>query len=281
MDKPNNNLFNKIMVRAPYNILNIVSGSNNDYLLAHVSNEYLHRSESGPIGIGEAGRHAAILGSMHIARELNTESSYYLATHGELKRVSDVIHDYKDIYIRTRIADIGKRSAKIKADVLDCNDTTIYQIDVEYIIIRYDVFDKIYKNKKVDKLERHGTPYAERKSINLVKLDNRYRAYYGEIEHFECLGHFDNYPCFPVAISADHYTQGAIEIFKDIYPDYRKNNFIAKHMNIDAFKLIHAGSEMFYDFTLENSDYNNFIVKGICIVHDELAQKCKILISCS
>jgi hypothetical protein len=53
-----------IEVHAPYNILYDISPNTDNGLNAKVKNEYLLPNEGAPIGVAEAGRHMAIMGSM-------------------------------------------------------------------------------------------------------------------------------------------------------------------------------------------------------------------------
>ncbi len=261
-----------IMVKYPYNKLYDIS-TNEDISEAKVNNEYSTEGEEGPIGVAEAGRHLAIFGSIHLAKEYNfTAAAYFLATHAILKRSESNIDDLDFLYLQVKTVFKEKRKAKIYGEIFSTRKELIFSVEIEYQIIQQAIFHKLFKSKINTIIAKNEiSPYIKRKTLkNIIISNNMANGEYGTVLAEECEGHFKNYPALPVAIVGNLFIDLGIKLFHNNTNNIF-NNVKIIHTNIKALRLAFSGEEVCFFTNIKSIiSENTLIITGVAKVQDEV-----------
>lgn len=261
-----------IMVKYPYNKLYDIY-KNEGFLEAKVNNEYLTEGEDGPIGVAETGRHLAICGSIHLAKEYNFKNAaYFLATHAILKRSESDIDDSDFLNLQVKTIYKEKRKAKIYGEIFSSRKELIFSVEIEYQIIQQIVFNKLFKNNINLTIPKNKvSPYVKRKTLkNIIISKNMAKGDYGTVLAEECEGHFKNYPALPVAIIGNLFIDLGIQLFQN-----NTNNTFKKvkiiHTDIKALRLAFTNENVCFSTNLKSIiSENTLFITGQAKVNDEV-----------
>lgn len=190
-----------IEVKRPYFSLNDFMVSD-EGVTATLEREQPMENERGCMAAAEVGRHLAILGSCALAIKNPIKSKhYYLAHRAKLTRIFDpdtvgAINLKADSYTTYLDKRKGEAHSKLYSD-----EKHIFDLKVEYHIIKEQIFHKLYKDKVVDYEPGLNSPYAEVYKLEDIKYKfNKLEAKLGPLTPQQCSGHFDKIPCLPVAV---------------------------------------------------------------------------------
>lgn len=199
-----NEIFKLIDVHEPYYALKDVTVGANDLVMAKVKIEQPLGDEVLPIGASEASRHLAILGSVCCALVNPVKQKhYYLAHRGTYKRAIEKTHfSGNELIVTAECVSFHKRTATIRACLLDQEEQLICGIDVSFHVIPHAIFERLYYNFYKEKPDFVLTnPYQHKSSfVDVQLMDLSTSASLGEVFDKNCAGHFPNYPAMPVAI---------------------------------------------------------------------------------
>lgn len=261
-----------IMVKYPYNKLYDIQ-TNEDVSEAKVNNEYSTEGEDGPVGVAEAGRHLAIFGSIHLAKEYNfTAAAYFLATHAILKRSESKIDDLDFLFLQVKTIYKERRKAKIYGEIYSTKKELIFSVEIEYQIIQQAIFNKLFKrNLNTTISENEISPYIKRKALkNIIISNNNAKGDYGIVLAEECEGHFKNYPALPVAIIGNLFIDLGIKLFHN-NTNNTFNNVKIIHTDIKALRLAFSGEEICFSTNIKSIISENTInITGVAKVQDEI-----------
>lgn len=269
-----------IMVKAPYDVIYDICANTDHSISGKVKNEYLYEQEGGPIGVSEAGRHLAILGSMVLAKDYNfVAAHYYLAIHAELKRHSTQIShssSYLTLNVKTLLKE--KRTATVSGEIRLPNNELIYTITVVYKVLSQGVFSKLFsQHKNSQKIQNIISPYINRKKLTSLVIENhRISGTYGVVLAKECEGHFLDYPALPVAIIGYLY----IELGMKLFSKHTNNQFdkiLVMNTTINALRLAFSGEKVTFELNIkEVVSPNSIILAGITKVKEEIISNTEI-----
>lgn len=239
-----NELFDKIMVKEPYNILYDVDKTEDDLIVAKVDTEFIAADEIGPISCTESGRHLAILGSMALADKVD-DANYYLAIGASMKRREGTFTESSDTYrLMTKVLDYDRKKGEVYGEVINDNDEVVYTATIQYSILKPAMFDRFFKAQRFDgTIENPVSPYIERRSFTDVVIEaDSIEAMYGEIKPEDCEGHFHNYPALPVAIIANLFSEVAMRMFLHKFPNFKKVCLLTA--DLEASRLAFHGESL-------------------------------------
>lgn len=190
-----------IEVKRPYYSLNKIK-LDTDVVSASVKSEQPMENEIGGIAAAEVGRHLAILGSCALAAtNSDKRKHYYLAHRASLRRIvfpENIIDSTYKVDSRARYLDKRKGVAHSR---LFMDDIHVFDLEVEYHVIKEKIFNKLYKEKYLEYDASITNPYAE--EFQLIQLNcqaNQLSARLAPLSPQQCSGHFETYPCLPVAV---------------------------------------------------------------------------------
>ncbi len=269
-----------IMVKAPYNVIYDICINSDDSVSGKIKNEYLSEQEGGPIGVSEAGRHLAILGSMALAKDYGfPDAHYYLAIHATLDRHSSQIK-HADSYLALNVKTLlkEKRTATVTGEIRYPDGELIYTITIVYKVLSQSVFSKLFgQHKNSEKIQNTISPYINRKKLtSLVFEGDKVTGTYGEVLAKECEGHFLDYPALPVAIIGNLYVELAIKLFNK-YTNNQFDKMIVLNTTINALRLAFSGEEVIFEHSIkEVLSADSVILSGVTKVRGEVISNTEI-----
>ncbi|WP_053405746.1 hypothetical protein [Persicobacter sp. CCB-QB2] len=175
-----------VQVKWPYNKFEKVEIVNSNTLAAWVENEYLGPHELAPMGLGEAGRHSAILGGMTLAHTLKKNSQdYYLAINAEVRRLRGEVpatDSSKFRIVSTCTFSKGKNGKVFNRIFLE-DGGLLYESEIEITIIPETIFGRLFKaHFYEEKLILPYSPYQQRRPLEAINIDqNTIQASFGAI----------------------------------------------------------------------------------------------------
>ena len=265
-------LENLIMVTKPYNVLKDVAVDEDGNVIAKVTNEYLMEQESAPMQCSEFGRHAAILGSMLMAKNNpRKEKHYYLAVHADLKRNHLKIYENDTFWVKVKPVSQSKREGKVCGELIDLNGDVLYTAEIGYLVLNSNTFRRLYVNRKVENAPKQtSSPYQVRKRLRnvFVNEEDCISAAYGVVSSSECEGHFNDYPCLPVAVVGGLFSDLAVNLLEHV-TGY--THMLGKSAVINAKRLAFAGEFVRFEGRLEEKKSDDTIVMyAQALVGDEV-----------
>lgn len=274
---------NLICVTKPYYSLENPEQISDTEIQCEVNVENLNSGEATIISAAEAGRHLAILGSCILALNNPVESRhYYLATKAYIKRVEDPKNVLRPenarpvrLFAQARILDYTNRNALVNAELFTFQKHLVYELKVSYQIMKKELFQKFFKKHVVPELSHSEiNPYSETPNIKNIRLKGKtLDGYLGKISEEQCLGHFDHYPAFPIAILCAALAKtGGIHLKKILNTDHL--TYSTKNADIKAHKLAFAGEEVFVHSTLLDivDDEYHFNVKAVNHLSEDIGE---------
>lgn len=273
-----------IFVEFPYNCLRDIERVSDNSIKCSVYNQYQPDYEVGPMTFGEVGRHLAILGSIQLALEYNFEEKcFYLAVGAKIKRNENCdIIEYEDylnkkfnLFVKTINRD--NKTAKVFGAVVYKNQE-VFTAEIEYSLVKKKVFDRLFSNHKISKFNNNAlevNPYGgNRKKLPKLDIsDNTAVSAPYTVDEMECLGHFPEYPAFPIAIMGNHLLQTIKELVKYEYGEYKSFVYV-DNVTLEARRLVFAEETIVFKANIINviNDGNEkiFTVNADACVNDEV-----------
>ena len=259
-----------VMVEKPYNILEEVEVIDDGSLVAKVRNELLTETERGPMQCSEFGRHAAVLGSMLLAKNNpSKEKHFYLAGCADLRRSNLEVYESEVFWLKMSLLEQSRRKGKAYGELMDINGNVVYTGEVEYVILKSNAFHRLYSKGRVENSYIKGiNPYTKRKSLKNVCVDeDKVTAAYGVVSVSECVGHFENYPCLPAAVIGGLFGDLGTHLLEHI-TGYKK--MIGKSVLINARRLTFAGEFVHFEGRLVERKENSIVMYAEAFVGDEI-----------
>jgi hypothetical protein len=258
-------IIEKIEVRSPYYSLSNFEEIENG-LKASIPIEQPLLDEVEPITVGETSRHLAILGSCAIALKRNAEKSFYLATKATYQRHIDKIKlENLELIGTAQVLNLDKRKATAHTQLITKENQVITSLDVEYTILSSEIFERQFKNHKLDL----------RQTNENISRQNFYKQFdfnpklakqtedgiifnIGEIKPEMCMGHFPMYPALPVAFSSNIVLNVAVNFLKKILN--KKNiKVVFKKIFVEALQIIFNKTDVIVELKLLDSNENVFV----------------------
>jgi hypothetical protein len=204
--------------------------------------------EVGPIGIAEAGRHLAILGSCAAAMSNSTRARhYYLAREAYVERTqAPVPADVALLTARATGSMRDKRSAQAECELF-AGDDKVFSLDVSYSVLSEALFTRFYgkyatEPDHVTQLQRVN-PYRSSIPLDIFENDgNRLRGTLGVIGKERCAGHFTRFPCLPVAALAHCLSRAAGALF--VRREGQALKYSVESAEVSAKELAFAGTRL-------------------------------------
>lgn len=254
-----------IFVSKPYNRLQRIERTSVDSLKCIVFNEYEGACEGGPIGTAEVGRHIAILGSIQLAIEYNFgEKCFFLATGAELQRTlsnhkltPNESNLNKKFHLSVKTVSAERKVAVVCGTVLDADSNEVSTTKVTYQVMRKGTFERLFSNKRVEGFSGVGrttSPYGQdrRELTDIVLNSTNALGHLPLVEASDCVGHFPNYPCLPVAIVGNHLIQLGKRLFLE-HTHNRYSHVIAEACTLEAKRLIFPGESVRFETCVASS----------------------------
>lgn len=204
-------LLSKICVSKPYFNFKEVFELRDGGLLACFKPEQSHR-EGTELALGEAMRHLAILGSCAYAKN-QEERNYYLAT--KASGLTNLTLEKGTFWAMMKVDAQDKRNLSCSGKLLSQNGT-IHEVMVDYAIFSEKLFDKFFKERKLDYRPKIKSPYSCNLKMNIIEEEPDFiSAVIKKFSPAKCSGHFDNYPIVPIAYLCHHLADLAVQLAKN------------------------------------------------------------------
>ena len=216
----------KIAVKAPYFALTSFSSPQENTLTTQVTNQQPMGEEIGGMTGSEIGRHLAILGSCAATTFGNFPGKhYFLATKAHLKRKKLVL-DFpsgSSFEGKATLTSFDKRNAFVET-ILCKNSVELYSLDVQYRVLQERLFQKLFRSLHRSHKNSTKNPYLQDFPIHpLEQTKQKLKAVMPPLPLESCAGHFEGYPCLPVAILARSLSRVAGQLLKEIREDQGTN----------------------------------------------------------
>lgn len=221
--------------------------------------------EVGPITAGELGRHLAILGSCAAATLQSGEEKYYLATKAHFIRKATCVVSANDLlYASAQVLSMNQRNLTVRANAW--GREPLAELICEYIILSPAVFKRSFKQYYInqDLTRAAHSPYAQSISLHYTVVhEGRLEATGGPLSPEQCAGHFDNYPCWPVAIISQTAFSATGELLKR---RLGKNvRFCVRETTLFADKLVCASTVL--RFNVELTGRNDTMLESVARIY--------------
>lgn len=261
-----------IDVTAPYfSLQNLVII--NDTIRAEIPIEHPMGSEQGVIAAAEVGRHLAILGSCALAYTNPVKKKhFYIASDAALKNLQkDILDATMPLVAEATTISLAKRKGSAIAKIVDSNDRPLYELQTNYHIMKPILFGKLYQSREnIDSVEAALTnPYLDSFPLsNVTYREKTLSAVLGPIKPHTCAGHFNGYPCIPVAILM-HALSNAAGLLLGHALDRPKIPYSVLSADVIADQFAFAGESVFIEIQQEesNSDSDTFAFR--CSAFDD------------
>lgn len=254
-----------ICVSKPYYALQDVEYLGTGKVRAKVVVENPHTGELTPISASEAGRHAAILGSLALALH-NPESvkHYYLAAHAVLNRLHPVassVPSTSTVIIEAEVLqlDLAAKQGKVQTTLYTAAGLPLLSLEVSYHVFKKDLFAKLFRRYHQDDTPaKDQNPYTQNTPLFDVTLtENQLTASLGIIQTAQCLGHFDHYPALPVAILCNAMIRhGGLHVGRLTFGE--GISYAVRSAVLTANSLAFAGQEVLLNSTVLHVDTDEF-----------------------
>ncbi|MDX2088318.1 MAG: SDR family NAD(P)-dependent oxidoreductase [Kofleriaceae bacterium] len=197
----------RICVQAPYFALEQMR-LDGEWVRARAIPVPAPDAEAGAIGIAEAARHLAILGSCAVRRQTKQAGRiYYPVRRTVLSEVSSAATPrVAEAHMRARCVRLDelRSEATAIAELVDVDGTPLASFEIGYHIIPEAQFQALFAAhaRPTDEASGHD-PYNAVHALSEMHADgDALVAELGPIDPRRCLGHFVGYPAYPVSIMA-------------------------------------------------------------------------------
>lgn len=231
-------IINHIEVREPYFALKNLSFLDDEFH-ANISKEHPMENEAGCIAAAEAGRHLAILGSCALAHtNPKKEKHYYIAHKAQLTALSESSESSANLRAVSKTESFTNRIGKAQATLYN-NSEAIFDLEVQYHVIKEKVFHKLYKSKAVGQTNSNINPYENNFELNNINIENnKLNAELGHLSPEHCRGHFDEIPCLPVAVLMHALSRSAGLLLSRMHPSDISYRVLKATINAENFAFV-------------------------------------------
>lgn len=214
----------------------------NDVWVGKVIAEQSVGSEATVISSAEASRHMALLGSCALA-EYTEEKKYYLAVvarmfcGGDIDIFLNKSNKKKEFYVFAKKILLEDRTGHVITSIADEDGNIIFDFTIIYSIMRERLFEKVFKKHyKEDHVVITDNPYLSLDSLHDVIYlnDSVLKAVLKKTDPKNCVGHFNNFPMWPVGAMAYICIKTVEEFLKKIVQD-SSLKFILHSARMDVF----------------------------------------------
>jgi hypothetical protein len=249
-------ILKKICVSPPYFAFKKIY-KYQQYIIAPVKAEQFGHKEKSKISIVESGRHIAILGS--VANSIKTtEKHYYLAQNASMNHYK--INHENDLYVV--IESYGGEQKLVTANglIADNHGQIIYDLSVDYLKIKKNVFCKLFKSFFNDTpIDKNINPYCNIRNLNqtYVIKNNKLEVSLDEFLAQDFSGHFDQYPAIPVSISCYLMTHYAGILFQKIN---KVNSFVVEKLSLEVYSIFSCNETIELEIFLKDDFYECLLI---------------------
>jgi 3-hydroxymyristoyl/3-hydroxydecanoyl-(acyl carrier protein) dehydratase len=252
-------IYERICVRAPYFALEDLAIADLDgEVTAKIPVQLEPKPEATPIGVAEAGRHLAILGSC--AGALTVPASgrhYYLASAARGRWLQDDPARHHDGLLlgRARTKFTGRRSATAYTLLSTAAGVPLFMLDVDYTVLSAQTFTRLFADA-----HRYGVPddsTGENPYRTPPPLADIHRA--GDdlvasvaVRPELCPGHFVEYPMLPVAVATSAMTGLAGQLLAQL-EDVPDLPYTVVRARLRANSLVYAGQTLTFSARREST----------------------------
>ncbi len=254
-------LYPRICVRDPYFALKDVTVMGEGEVVARIPVQQDPDAEAGPIGLGEAGRHMAILGSCASALMAPKDGQhFYLAcgARGQWLRPEPMARATEMLWGLAKAEFTGRRSATARTLLSLPDGTPFFRLEVDYNVLSAAAFTRLFGEARVDMRREprrddgvqrspeewarlRQNPYSKPLALRDWRPDGEsLSASLGPVTAEMCKGHFALHPVMPVAVVASGMTRVATTLLRRLEgaPWAR---CIASNVRLSADSLAYAG----------------------------------------
>ncbi|WAM26842.1 MULTISPECIES: hypothetical protein [Myxococcus] len=254
-------LYPRICVRDPYYALKDVTVMGEGEVVARIPVQQDPDAEAGPIGLGEAGRHLAILGSCASALMSPKDGQhFYLAcgARGQWLRPEPMARATDLLWGLAKAEFTGRRTATAHTLLSLPDGTPFFRLEVDYSVLSAAAFTRLFGEARVDMRREprrddgvqrtpeewarlRQNPYSKPLALRDWRPDGEsLSATLGPVTAEMCKGHFALHPVMPVAVVASGMTRVATTLLRRLEgaPWAR---CMAKDVRLKADTLAYAG----------------------------------------
>ncbi|MCP3063047.1 hypothetical protein LXT21_30150 [Myxococcus sp. K38C18041901] len=272
-------LYPRICVRDPYFALKDVTVMGKGEVVARIPVQQDPDAEAGLIGIAEAGRHLAILGSCASALVAPKDGQhFYLAcgARGEWLRREPMARSTDLLWGLAQASLTGKRTATARTLLSAPDGTPVFRLEVDYNVLSAAAFTRLFgearqdmrrEPRRDDGIQRtpeewarlRSNPYGKALALRDWRPDGEsLTASLGPVTPEMCKGHFALHPVMPVAIVASGMTRVATTLLRKLEgaPWAR---VLAKDVRLKADSLAYAGQTVVFGAHRQSRDGANHV----------------------
>ncbi|WP_375742473.1 hypothetical protein NR800_25800 [Corallococcus interemptor] len=257
-------LYPRICVRDPYFALKDVTVLPGE-VVARVPVQMAPDAEAMPLGLGEAGRHLAILGSCGAALVAPKDGQhFYLASAARgqwlqpapQERASDML------WALAQAEYTGKRTCTARTLLSASDGTPLFKLEVDYNVLSAAAFTRLFgearqemrrEPRPADTVQRtpeewaklRQNPYSKPLDLQDFRMDGDMMRSSLVVTPELCKGHFAMHPVMPVAVVAGGMTRMATTLGRALEhaPGAR---FVAGDVKLSADSLAYAGQTVVF-----------------------------------
>ena len=209
----------RICVQRPYFALREIAREG-DWLVASAQPTLPMAGEGGAVSLAEAARHTAILGSC-AARLLDPREGriyYPVRTARLVESDQNLSVPLSEVEVRARAISYDAKSslAYAEARLVSRQGQLICAFEIGFHVIPEAQFELLFsKNFQPTVQAIAHNPYEYwRRLPALTLLETGAEVVLGEVDAANCLGHFVNYPAYPVSMMARDATSAVLETLR-------------------------------------------------------------------
>jgi 3-hydroxymyristoyl/3-hydroxydecanoyl-(acyl carrier protein) dehydratase len=269
-------IYQRICVRAPYFALRDLDVTDADGgVTAKIPVQLNPKPEATPIGVAEAGRHLAILGSCAGALAIPASGQhYYLASAARGRWLQDDPARHQDGLLlgRARTEFTGRRTATAHTLLSTAAGVPLFMLDVDYAVLSAPTFARLFADARRYDTPRDATgenPY--RTPPPLVDIHRAGDHLVGSIAVRPelCRGHFVEYPTLPVSLVTSAMTRLAGQLMAQLenVPDLP---YIVLRARLQANSLAYAGQTVTFSVRRDSTTGTEHVLHCDARVDDRL-----------
>jgi acyl transferase domain-containing protein/NADPH:quinone reductase-like Zn-dependent oxidoreductase/NAD(P)-dependent dehydrogenase (short-subunit alcohol dehydrogenase family)/acyl carrier protein len=200
-------LLERICVQPPYFALDEIRIAG-DWLHASADPAPAPECELGPVGVAEAARHLAILGSCAVREADPAAGRIYYPVRSAvlLETAAECLEPLTRLRMRARCTELDRKRSVATAltEILDENERVVTRFEIGYHVIPKAQFQTLFADRARPTHEVSGeNPYTVVDPIPAAtSRGDGLVVELGPIDPRRCLGHFVGYPAYPVSIMA-------------------------------------------------------------------------------
>ena len=257
-------LYPRICVRDPYFALKDVTVLPGE-VVARVPVQMASDAEAMPLGLGEAGRHLAILGSCGAALVAPKDGQhFYLASaaRGQWLQPAPQERATDMLWALAQAEYTGKRTCTARTLLSLSDGTPLFRLEVDYNVLSAAAFTRLFGQAKLemraaprpaDNVQRtpeewaklRQNPYSKPLELTDWQMDGGSLRSSLVVTPELCKGHFAMHPVMPVAVVAGGMTRMATTLGRSL-EQCDTARFVAKDVKLSADSLAYAGQTVVF-----------------------------------